>query len=102
MVAHQLAVVLVGGSHIDLVARFLAQHGERTDDVIRLETGHLQHRYIHCLQELLDDGHGFAYVLRRLGTLRLVLLVRLVAEGTALGVKRHAQMRGVDFSDEVL
>ena len=102
MFAHQLSVVLVRRRHIDLKTGLFALLGERTDDIIRFKTQHLKGRYIHRFQQPFDDRHRLANILRRLLALRLVLLVCLVTEGAAFRVKRHTDMRRIDFLQQVI
>ena len=102
MVGDELSVVLIRRSHIDLKTSFFALLRERADDVIRFKTGYFQHGYIHGFQNLLDHRHRLADVFRRLGTLRFVLLVRLMTERAALRIKSHPDMCGVDFLEQVL
>ena len=101
MLGNQLRVVLIRRSHIDLKTGFFALHRERADDIVRFETGYLEHGYIHRLQQLFDDRNGFADIFGRLGSLRFVLLISLMAEGTAGRVKSDAYMGRVDFLEQV-
>ena len=102
MVGDELSVVLVRRGHIDLEIGLFALHGERSDDIVRFESGHFEHRYVHRLQDIFDDRHGFAYVLRRLGPLRFVLLVSLMAECAACRVKSDTEMRRIDFANQIV
>ena len=101
MIGHQLTVVLVGRSHIDLEAGLLSLFGKRTDYIVRLKAGDFQNRDIHRSEELFDYGHSLTDIFRSLGALRFVLFVRLMAERTAGGVKRNTNMRGVDFLNQI-
>ena len=101
MIGDQLRVILVRRSHIDLKSGLFALLGERTDDIVRFESRYLKHRDIHCLQQLFDDRHGFADIFGCLGSLRFVLLIGLMAEGTTSRIKSNAYMRRIDFLEQV-
>ena len=101
MIGHQLAVILIRRSHIDLKSRFLTFLRERSDHIVRLKSGDLQHRYIHRLQEVFDHRNRFSDIFRSLGTLGFVLLIRLVAESATRRVKSHSDMRRVDLLQQI-
>ena len=91
---YQLTVVLVGRHHIRLDAGGFGLCGQRTDDIVGLETCNLEHRYAIGFQDVLDNGHAESDGLWSLFTLRLVRRIVLVAEGTSVGVESHAEVRG--------
>ncbi len=84
---HQLRHVLVAGRDEDLLALFRRAHGERADDVVRLDAGHAQQRPA----QRLDDGEQRLdlrpQVIRHGRPVRLVFAEQLVAEGLAFGVE---------------
>ena len=92
---HQLTVVLVGRHHVRLDALRLGLCCQRADDIVGLVARHLQYGNPVRLQQLLDDGHAEADSLRRLLALRFIGWVGLVAEGAAVGVEGHADVRGL-------
>ena len=94
IVTYQLAVVLVGRHHEDLVTRLDAFLRQRADHVVGLVTLDFEDRDAHGFQHTLDIGDGEEDVLGRLGTVGLVLGKYLPAEAAALGVERHAQQVG--------
>ena len=97
-----MPVVLIGCRHIDFVSRLFSFLGKRTDDVIGFKSGDFQHRDIHCLQDLLNNRNRFPDIFRSLRTLRFVLLVRLMPEGSPGRIKCHTKMGRVDFLDQIL
>ncbi len=94
IVTYQLAVVLVGRDHEDLVTRLDAFLRQRADHVVGLVTLDFEDRDAHRFQHTLDIGDGQEDVLGRVGTVGLVLGRYLPAEAAALGVERHAQQVG--------
>ena len=102
MVGDQLSIVLVGRSHIHLKTLFFCLMGHSTYHVICLIPRHFQHRDIHRLKNLLDTWYSPTYVLRRLLTLRLVLLKRFVTKSRTRRVESHSYMTGLEALDKVL
>ncbi len=94
VLAHQLPVVLVGGHHEDLVARFGPLAGQRADHVVGLVTLHLQHRNAHRIQNLLDVGNRKDDVLGGVGPVGLVFGEDLPAETASLRIERYSQQVG--------
>ena len=94
VVAHQLAVVLVGRHHEDLVAGFDALLRQGADHVVGLVAFDLQNRNAHRLQHPFHIGNRKQDVFGSLGAVGLVLRKNLAAETAALGVERHAQQVG--------
>ena len=101
MVGHQLRIILIRRSHIDLITCFLTLLGERTDNVIRFKTRHFQHGYIHRFEQSFDDRHRFADIFRCLRSLRFILLIRFVAERATGRVKSNTYMRRIDFLEQI-
>ncbi len=91
VVAHQLAVVLVGRHHIDVVARVGTLLRKGPYHVVGLVARHLQNRDAHRLQHPLDIGHRKDDVLGRFAAVGLVVREDFAAEAAPLGVERHAQ-----------
>ena len=94
IVTYQLAVVLVGRDHEDLVTRLDAFLRQRADHVVCLVTLDFEDRDAHGFQHPFDIGDGEEDVLGRLGAVGLVLGKYLPAEAASLGVERHAQQVG--------
>ena len=101
VVAHQLSVVLVWCEHIGLDAGGTSLSCERTDDIVCLETVHLQHRNVHRLNDALYDRHRSTDVFGSLLTLCLVRRKRFVAKGLAM-IERHTDMRGLLFGENLV
>ena len=101
VVAHQLAIVLVGREHIGRDAGSSSLGCERTDDIVSLETVHLQHRDVHSLNDALYDRHRSAYVFGCLLALCLVRRECLVAKRLAM-VERHTDMCGLLFGENLV
>ena len=102
MIGHQLRIILIRRCHIDLKTCLFTLLGQRTDDIVRLKTRHFQHRNIHRLQNLLDYRHGFPNIFRCFRSLRLVLLICLMAECTTRRIESHSQMGRVDLTNQIL
>ena len=101
VVAHQLAVVLVGCEHIGLDAGSTCLGSERADDIVGLETVYLKHRNVHRLNDSLYDRHRSTDVFGSLLTLCLVRRKRFVAEGLAM-IERHTDMCGLLFGENLV
>ena len=94
VVAYQLAVVLVGRHHEDLVSGFDAFLRQGADHVVGFVAFDLQNRNAHRLQHPFHIGDRKQDILGSLGAVGLVLGENLAAETAALGVERHAQQVG--------
>ena len=89
VLADELSVVFVGREHIGGYALGTCLGGQGANDIVGLETVDLQHRNVHGVQDVFDDGHRGAYVFGRGLALRLILWEGLVAKGLAV-VESHA------------
>ena len=99
VVPYQLAIVLVGRKHVCHHALCPGLERQRAYNVVGLVSFSLQHGYAHGLEQALNDGHRAAYVLGSFLSLRLIFGVSLGAEGRAVGVEGHSQMRGFFFRE---
>ena len=99
---HELAVILVGCHHKGVYALLVSLSCQGTDYIVCLEARHLQDRDVVSLQDAFDIRHGKLYALGRFLTLRLILGIGLVAEGSARRVEGNAQMGGLLFLKHIL
>ena len=102
MIGNELAVVLIGRCHIDLISCLFALFGKRTNDIVRFEPRHLEHGNIHRFEHLLDHRHGLTDIFGCLRSLRFVLLVRLMAERPAGRVKSNTYMGRLNLTNEII
>jgi hypothetical protein len=58
--------------------------GQGGDQIVRFETGELDHRNVECVDQLTDQPHLLAEDVGRLGPARLVVVDHLVAKATAM------------------
>ena len=89
---HQLAVVLVGGHHIDLKTLYLGVLGQGAHHVVGLIAVHLHNGHAEGLEDALDIGHGVDDIVGRGFAVGLVLLKLGVAESGRTRVKRHGDV----------
>ena len=95
MFAYELSVILVGGYHIDLVARLFALDGQSSDNIVCLKAGYLQDRDTHRLNDALYIGHRLYDIVGRVGAVCLVCRIYISAEATSLRVKRNTEQVGL-------
>ena len=101
MFGYELSIVFVRRSHKDLKTSLFPFLSESTDDIIRLKSGHFEHRDIHRLEYIFDYRNGFTNIFGGFGSLRFVLLICFMAERAPCGVKSHTDVRRVDFFEQV-
>ena len=94
VVAHQLAVILVGRHHIDVVTGFDTLLRKGSDHVVGLVTRHFENRNAHRVEHPFHVGYRKQDVLGGFGTVGLVFRKDVAAEAAALGIERHAQQIG--------
>ena len=94
MLANKLGVILGGRDHPPFQSGFCRAAGHRSDDVVGLKARHLEDGDVVGTNDVFDDGHGAADVLRRLFALRLVFWIGIVAERRTRGVEGHGDVRG--------
>ena len=94
VVAHQLAVILVGRHHIDVVTGFDTLLRKGSDHVVGFVTRHFENRNAHRVEHPFHVGYRKQDVLGGFGTVGLVFRKDVAAEAAALGIERHAQQIG--------
>ena len=94
VVAHQLAVILVGRHHIDVVTGFDTLLRKGSDHVVGFVTRHFENRNAHRVEHPFHVGYRKQDVLGGFGTVGLVFRKNVAAEAAALGIERHAQQIG--------
>ena len=96
---NQLIRVPVAG--YDDAVRIRIATGERSDDVVRLETLFFAYGYVHGTQERFQDRHLHRQVVGHGFSRRLILVVHFMAERRRLQVKRYDQPVGLDVAVEL-
>ena len=100
-IAHQLAIVLIRGDHIDLSACLGSVHAECTDDIIRLVVEDFDGGDAVGLQQLPDERYGYAYPLGGLFTLGLVLGIFPMPKCPSRRVKDDSDLVGVLLPQQI-
>ena len=88
----ELAVVLVRRDHIDLFAGCSLTFCHRADDVVRLESGHHQHRYFQCSADSRERFKSINDKLRCSGPGRLVFRIHDISERPSRRVECNCQI----------
>ena len=100
-IAHQLAIVLVGGDHIDLTACLGSVNAERADDIIRLIVEDFDGGDAVGLQQLPNERYGYAYPLGSFFSLRLVLGIFPMPECSPRRVEDDGDLIGVLLPQQI-
>ena len=100
-VLDELVAVAVAGDDDDVVARVAALRGERGDDVVGLDAGHLEDRDAERLDHLADQAHLLAQDVGRGVAVGLVGGDALVAERRLGPVEGHRDAVGLVVAHQV-
>ena len=92
VVADQLAVVFVGGDHVDVGAFVGAPEGHGADNVVGFVAGNHQRGKPEGVTQLLQGLEGVDHQLRSLVAVGLVGRIHDVAEGASRRIEGHGQM----------
>ena len=95
---HELEGVAVAGDDRGLHAGRLRLRGQRGDEVVGLVAVALEVANAHGREDVTDEVHLPAKLLRGLGSRCLVALERLAAEGGSRHVERDRDMRGIQVA----
>ena len=93
-IAHQLHQILVRRNDDDLRAHLARLIGIGGDQIVGLVAGQFDAGHVEGAHRLADQRELRDQLFRRLGPVRLVLVVDLVAEGLAAGIEDDGQMIG--------
>ena len=88
----ELSIILVGCHHVNVKTLLVGSLGDGADHIIRLKTGHFQHRDIIGPDNILDDRNGALDIFRCCFTLCLVSLKLDMAKSGTRGIKSNSNM----------